>query len=199
MFQKKYAKIHLVFIENPKQYQNEGVFELAVIGWSKCKNWKIYFFENELRISISLSKKNYVFIGYALSTIKNFWKGASKKVDGPTLATPPGSPHVQIFPHVDIYGLYLIHSKIFLLELKKLDLIWTFFTVKFIKSIFGLLTPNHCLLLTTFVEKSPILPPTTSPEGAKSRTKIRRWLEKSETNILLLLLEWNEQVSIYIQ
>ena len=89
----------LVFSKNPKNCQNEGVFEVAVMGWRECMNWEKYFLKTSFGSQICFKKKIYVSISYTLSTIKIFRKEVpKKKVDGPTLATPSGSPNVQIFP-----------------------------------------------------------------------------------------------------
>ena len=38
---KKHRKMFLVFLENSKNCQNECVFEVAVMGWSRCMNLKL--------------------------------------------------------------------------------------------------------------------------------------------------------------
>ena len=87
----------LVFSKNPKNCQNKGVFEVAVMGWRKFMNWEKYALKRATDLKLVL-KKIYVSIGYKLSAIKIFRKGApKKKVDGPTLATSPGSPQCSDF------------------------------------------------------------------------------------------------------
>ena len=39
---KKYRKMSLVFLENSKNCQNERVFEVAVMEWSRCMNVKTW-------------------------------------------------------------------------------------------------------------------------------------------------------------
>ena len=95
---KYYRKMSLVFSKNPKNCQNEGVFEVAVMGWRECMNWEKYFLKTSFGSQICFKKKIYVSISYRLSTIKIFRKEVpKKKVDGPTLATPPGSPQRSDF------------------------------------------------------------------------------------------------------
>ena len=64
-----------------------GVFEVAVMGWSKCMNWKnwstLWASDREFALEHKI-----IFMIYLQPVIKNFRKRALKKVDWTTLVTP---------------------------------------------------------------------------------------------------------------
>ena len=54
---KYYRKMSLVFSKNPKNCQNEGVFEVAVMGWRECMNWEKYFLKTSFGSQICFKKR----------------------------------------------------------------------------------------------------------------------------------------------
>ena len=75
IYQNIYKDIKSFYKKKTKNFQNEGVFEVTIMEWSKCINCSPWM---SFRSQIG-SKNNYVTFVYVQPKIKNFRKGLPKK------------------------------------------------------------------------------------------------------------------------